>query len=156
MKHKKYGFTIVELLIVIVVIGVLAAISIVLYSSIQARAKDAVTQQDLASIDRKLQLYYTENQTIPESIGEMTTYGFPATERMVINDGSIELAYMPKESYLVKISAHESSYRLFSILYFNYGKNTWMGMQWAWWQQDVLDKSDYSCNSSSISGCFES
>lgn len=38
MKHKRYGFTIVELLIIIVIIGVLVAIAFVAYSGIQARA----------------------------------------------------------------------------------------------------------------------
>lgn len=41
--HKRHGFTIVELLIVIVVIAILAAITIVAYNGIQSRAKN--TQQ---------------------------------------------------------------------------------------------------------------
>ena len=39
MKKTKSGFTIVELLIVIVVIGILAAITIVAYNGIQSRAR---------------------------------------------------------------------------------------------------------------------
>jgi len=49
------GFTIVELLIVIVVIGILAAITIVAYNGIQNRAKDAALKSDAASAARLIQ-----------------------------------------------------------------------------------------------------
>ncbi len=55
------GFTIVELLIVIVVIGILAAITIVAYSNIQQRARDSVRAQDLSSIKQALLLYNTDH-----------------------------------------------------------------------------------------------
>lgn len=44
-KHK--GFTIVELMIVIIVIAILAAISIVAYIGVQQRARDAALQADI-------------------------------------------------------------------------------------------------------------
>ena len=47
MKTKSYGFTIVELLVVIVVIGILAAITIVSYSGIQSRAQIAKINTDI-------------------------------------------------------------------------------------------------------------
>jgi prepilin-type N-terminal cleavage/methylation domain-containing protein len=55
--RKRYGFTIVELLIVIVVIAILAAISIVAYNGIQQRARDNIRKSDLAQIEKSLELY---------------------------------------------------------------------------------------------------
>ena len=45
MKKNAYGFTIVELLIVIVVVGVLAAISIVAYSGVSNNANDTAVKK---------------------------------------------------------------------------------------------------------------
>lgn len=69
LKQKKYsrksGFTIVELLIVIVVIAILAAISIVAYTGIQARANDSRRMNDVAAIRKALALYKADNGTFP-------------------------------------------------------------------------------------------
>ena len=48
------GFTIVELLIVIVVIGILAAITVVAYTGIQQRARVAVLMSDLKQAQTQL------------------------------------------------------------------------------------------------------
>lgn len=65
--NKGYGFTIVELLIVIVVIAILAAISMVTYSGIQDRAKLAQQTTDVDKVGRAIQLWSAENG---KSIGE--------------------------------------------------------------------------------------
>ena len=54
---KQVGFTIVELLVVIVVVGILAAISVVAYTGIQERARDAQRSQDMAAIKKALLMY---------------------------------------------------------------------------------------------------
>lgn len=56
MKKTVSGFTVVELLIVIVVIGILAAITIVAYNGIQARAQNSSVQSDLSATTRKIEL----------------------------------------------------------------------------------------------------
>lgn len=60
-KQKQHGFTIVELLIVIVVIGILAAITIVAYSGIQNRAKGVSAQTAAAQVSRKVMVYAVQN-----------------------------------------------------------------------------------------------
>lgn len=63
--RKDRGFTIVELLIVIVVIAILAAITIVAYNGIQNRAK-ATSGQNLASqIAKKSETYNTLTSVYP-------------------------------------------------------------------------------------------
>ncbi|MGH7218333.1 MAG: prepilin-type N-terminal cleavage/methylation domain-containing protein [Candidatus Microsaccharimonas sp.] len=53
--HTK-GFTIVELLIVVVVIAILAAITIVAYNGIQNTANDSAVQSDLSTLSKKIKL----------------------------------------------------------------------------------------------------
>lgn len=55
IEPKQSGFTIVELLIVIVVIGVLAAITIVAYNGMQARAQTSKINTDLAEFSKAIQ-----------------------------------------------------------------------------------------------------
>jgi len=62
------AFTIVELLVVIVVIGILAAITIVSYTGIQTKAATASLQSDLANASSQLKLYYVDHGTYPTSL----------------------------------------------------------------------------------------
>ncbi len=71
---RQKGFTIVELLIVIVVIGILAAITIVAYNGIQNRAYNGTVQQDLGSIAKKLEIYKIDNNGLyPSSAANLAT-----------------------------------------------------------------------------------
>ena len=58
-KSKQTGFTIVELLIVIVVIAILAAISVVAYAGIQDRARQARIDSDLVLLEKAVHLART-------------------------------------------------------------------------------------------------
>ena len=69
-KKALTGFTIVELLIVIVIIGILAAITIVSYIGISKKATEASLTSDLDGAKRQLELYKTEHETYPTSLDE--------------------------------------------------------------------------------------
>lgn len=109
MIPKNRGFTVVELLIVIAVVAILAAITVVSYNHMQARSRDAARVNDLDSIAKALQIYHLDNAnyiqtgsgcggngngdgwfnhvstTYPKSIMECLT---PYTEGKVIADPS--------------------------------------------------------------------
>ena len=72
-KQQQNGFTIVELLIVIVVIAILAAITIVAYNGIQARAQAAAIQSDLSAVVKKTELYKIngDSNLYPNSMGQL-------------------------------------------------------------------------------------
>jgi len=57
---KQTGFTIVELLVVIVVIGILAAITIVAYNGVTARANTAASQTAAGNFAKKAEVYQAD------------------------------------------------------------------------------------------------
>ena len=73
------GFTIVELLIVIVVIAILAAISVVAYTGIQNRANDSVVQNDLNNLAKQIQLAAADTGEFPRGGATRASSGSSAT-----------------------------------------------------------------------------
>jgi len=65
MSSNQRGFTIVELLIVIVVIAILAAISIVAYNGVQNRANDTAVKNDLRQFHSLIEQYKILNGNYP-------------------------------------------------------------------------------------------
>ena len=63
--RKQTGFTIVELLIVIVVIAILAAITIVAYNGIQSRAKLSSAQSTASTVAKKAEAWNALNNSYP-------------------------------------------------------------------------------------------
>jgi type II secretion system protein G len=64
-KAAAKGFTIVELLIVIVVIGILAALVIVTYNGIQQKARDTERKTDINALHGQLEAYQAQNGRYP-------------------------------------------------------------------------------------------
>lgn len=76
------GFTIVELLIVIVVIGILAAIVIVAYNGIQTQANEASVKSDLSTIAKKIELFKVRSNLgrYPATMSELDSMDIRVTQ----------------------------------------------------------------------------
>lgn len=78
---KSSGFTIVELLIVIVVIAILAVVGIVAYNGIQNRAADTAVQSDIRNIVMKVNEYYAIEGSYPSAPGnEITAFNISVSK----------------------------------------------------------------------------
>lgn len=70
LKRKQSGFTIVELLIVIVVIGILAAIVITTFTGVQKKGRDADRKSDINAIYSQVEVYFAQEGKYP-SLNQM-------------------------------------------------------------------------------------
>lgn len=70
------AFTIIELIIVMVLIGILAIIGLVAYNNVQQRASDSTVQATVTDALKHLQLFYVENKSYPSNIAN-TQYAPP-------------------------------------------------------------------------------
>ena len=69
LKQKQSGFTIVELLIVIVIIGILATLVIVTFSGVQQKARDSERKTDINAIAGQLEAAYATTGYYPGVAG---------------------------------------------------------------------------------------
>jgi len=83
---KQSGFTIVELLVVIVVIAILASITIVSYNGIINSSRDAAAKSTAKQLQEKILFYYTDEDSYPSDISSLgfsdsqeTNYGYIST-----------------------------------------------------------------------------
>ena len=70
---RAYGFTIIELLIVIVVISILVFVSTVVYSNMSVRARDTIAVSDLRSNLRRVELFYAQYDRLPSTVDLATS-----------------------------------------------------------------------------------
>lgn len=106
---RQLGFTIVELLIVIVVIGILAAITIVAYNGIQDRAHASSAQADAHDVGNLLSVANTTNGVYPSDLSTINSGG-----PMPTADGTT-YAYHPgsgNTTYCVTVTNGKSSYKV--------------------------------------------
>lgn len=102
---KANGFTIVELLIVVVIIGILTSIGLLAYNNVTAKARDAQRNQDMKTIAKALELYYINSGEFPNSqCGAGSNPACPNPKKIntvwaTTSDGSwnvLEYALVPK------------------------------------------------------------
>lgn len=87
------GFTIVELLVVIVVIGILAAITMVSYSGVTTKAKTTAAKSNASSVRSVIETYYADNAanagngSWPTDYTYVNTYSSSATALVKLPSG---------------------------------------------------------------------
>ena len=75
-RSSEQGFTLLELMIVMVVIGLLAAIAIPAYTSNIKHAREAVLKEDLHVFRQAIDSYTVDKQKAPQSLDDLVQSGY--------------------------------------------------------------------------------
>lgn len=67
-KNNQKGFTIIELLVVIVIIGILVALALPQLFAAQARGRDTDRKNELKNLQQKLESYFNDNGQYPAAL----------------------------------------------------------------------------------------
>ena len=82
-KRGEKGFTLIELMIVIAIIGILAAIAIPQFTNYKRRAANSAAMSDAKNLATAQEVYHTDNNTYASSTASLVGVGFPGASKGV-------------------------------------------------------------------------
>ena len=109
-KRDEKGFTLIELMIVIAIIGILAAIAIPQFSAYRERAFDSAAQSDLRNAATAQEAFFVDNQAYTQTTG---SGGLNLTTSDGVTVTVTAVATSP-DSYTMTAS-HDSSTRVYTL-----------------------------------------
>lgn len=75
-QESESGFTLIELMIVMVIIGVLASIAVPIFETTVRRAKEAALREDLATMRQAIDSYTVDKEKAPQSLEDLVQSGY--------------------------------------------------------------------------------
>lgn len=90
------GFTLIELMIVIAIIGILAAIAIPQFSAYRTRSYNSAAQADLRNAATAQEAYQVDNQTYSGTVANLVgaTYGLFTSKNVTLTGGGGAASYV--------------------------------------------------------------
>lgn len=86
IKRDERGFTLIELMIVIAIIGILAAIAIPQFSAYRTRSYNAGANADLRNAATAQEAYYVDESTYTSDVSNLegSSYGLYTTDKVTV------------------------------------------------------------------------
>lgn len=169
----KHAFTLIELLIVVAIIGILAAIAVPNFMNAQIKAKVTRVQSDFKAIGTAVEMYRIDHNTYPyfDEWGYAASYS-PIDYRLIplttplayINSlGMVDpfLAVMPAEGYEDEEIRQSYNYRFYDAFNAKYSFNVWIvnsmgpdgtknkGLMTELWARDIWSNEEFALYRSS-------
>ncbi len=110
LRETKRGFTLIEMLVVVGILLILSSIAMYLYQRGLAHAKETVCQTNLKALKEAIELYSTENEALPGTLGELKLEHLEKGYAKAMGDRAwVIKAY----TLLIKLDASDHAYAQF-------------------------------------------
>ncbi len=111
-KKNQKGFTLVELMVVVVIIGILVAIAVPVYRNVQTNAEKKANEANIRIIEGAIQMYLAEGGTLDEL----------AEEGIDLLEEQKYLKEVPKypnseEKYSIEVNKSDGTYKIIGPVY---------------------------------------
>jgi general secretion pathway protein G len=75
-RRSTSGFTLLEMVIVLTILVILAAVGVVAYQKIQLKAKETLLKHNLQTIRRQIDQFAADKERLPQSLEELVSEGY--------------------------------------------------------------------------------